>query len=114
VIPTEHRAAIDKIITEEVESQSARSPEDFGQKIASRIVNYMMGGRFYGGEGTIHGTSCVNVETHDGKVVSVWFRCQGLPYDQTEVDVNRSMEMTRMYSHPSALAMKMNGVVMEK
>ena len=52
---------------------------------------------FYGGNGTIHGSTCVNVETINGKVVSVWFRCCHLPFDQTEVDAGRAADMTRMY-----------------
>lgn len=55
------------------------------------------GTRYYGGNGTIHGTNVVNVETRDGKVVSVWFRCMALPFDQTEVEAARADEMSRMY-----------------
>ncbi len=54
------------------------------------------GSRFYGGSGTIHGTEQVNVEVCDGRVVSVWFRCCALPFDQTEVDSERAREMDRM------------------
>ena len=52
---------------------------------------------FYGGSGTIHGTTKVNVETCNGKVVSVWFRCCALPFDQTDVDRLRADEMNHMY-----------------
>jgi hypothetical protein len=50
-------------------------------------------GRFYGDGGTIHRTGHLDVETHDGQVVSVWFRCQMLPFKQTEVDERRAAEM---------------------
>lgn len=52
---------------------------------------------FYGGGGTIHHTTKVNVETRNGKVVSVWFRCCALPFDQTDVKLDRAGEMIRMY-----------------
>jgi hypothetical protein len=53
--------------------------------------------RFYGGQGedrnTIHGTEFVDVETRNGKVVSVWFRCSLLKFEQHEVDAYRANEM---------------------
>lgn len=52
-------------------------------------------GRYYGNGGTIHRTSYLDVETYKGQVVSVWFRCQMLPFRQTEVDKPRAEEMTR-------------------
>jgi hypothetical protein len=40
----------------------------------------------------------VNVETSaDGQVVSVWFRCMPLPFDQTIVGKERAADMVRMY-----------------
>lgn len=54
--------------------------------------------RFYGDGGTIHSTSVVNVETDNaGNVVSVWFRCQPLPFDQRWVGPDRALEMVMMY-----------------
>ena len=54
--------------------------------------------RFYGGSGTWHGTTKVNVETDkEGRVVSVWFRCCALPFDQTVVEESRATEMREMY-----------------
>jgi len=51
----------------------------------------------YGDDCTIHRTSLLNVETDSaGKVVSVWFRCLALPFDQTVVDTSRAAEMRRM------------------
>jgi hypothetical protein len=51
----------------------------------------------YGHDGTIHGTQKVNVEVDkDGKVVSVWFRCMALPFDQTIVGYDRAEEMRTM------------------
>lgn len=52
--------------------------------------------RFYGDGGTWHGTPFLHVEVHDGKVVSVWFRCQQLPFQQVNVDEARSEEMDSM------------------
>lgn len=45
--------------------------------------------RYYGDGGTIHGTTHLDVEMQDGKVVAVWFRCQVLPFrvfDRTRED----------------------------
>jgi len=50
-------------------------------------------GRYYGDGGTIHSTNHLDVETHHGKVVAVWFRCQMLPFVQTEVDDARATDM---------------------
>lgn len=49
--------------------------------------------RYYGDGGTIHSGGKVDVETLDGKVVSVWFRCQMLPFEQHEVDAIRAEHM---------------------
>jgi hypothetical protein len=51
----------------------------------------------YGDAGTIHQTGVVNVEVDaQGKVVSVWFRCLGLPFTQHVVHERRAEEMRRM------------------
>ena len=56
-------------------------------------------GRFYGDGGTIHSTGYVDVEVDDkGQVVSVWFRCQPLPFKQNNSDKSRAAEMRRMYA----------------
>ena len=49
--------------------------------------------RFYGGDGTIHNTNYVDVETFNGQVVSVWFRCSMLRFKQTEVNKSRAESM---------------------
>ncbi len=49
--------------------------------------------RFYGDNGTIHRTTYLDVETCNGEVVSVWFRCQQLAFAQTEVSADRAAEM---------------------
>lgn len=54
--------------------------------------------RFYGDGGTIHGTTHVDVETRDGHVIAVWFRCTALPFIETAVDSDRALEMKRMYT----------------
>lgn len=46
--------------------------------------------RFYGDGNTIHSTGHLDVETRDGKVVAVWFRCQMLPFKQAEVGASRA------------------------
>ncbi len=53
-------------------------------------------GRYYGDGGTIHSTGYLDVETRDGHVVAVWFRCQMLPFRQTEVDAERAAQMGRV------------------
>jgi len=53
-------------------------------------------GRYYGGTGTIHGTGYLDVEVYQGEVVSVWFRCQELPFKQANVSASRGEEMQRM------------------
>jgi hypothetical protein len=57
----------------------------------------------YGDDRTIHKTGMVNVELDkNGKVVSVWFRCMCLPFDQTVVDDTRADDMRQLYAeHPA-------------
>ena len=51
----------------------------------------------YGHDGTIHGIQHLNVELDkNGQVVSVWFRCMALPFDQTIVESSRAKEMRNM------------------
>lgn len=58
--------------------------------------------RYYGGDGTVHGTGHLNIERdHNGHIVSVWFRCQPLPFDVTEVRNARAVEMRSMYERQS-------------
>jgi hypothetical protein len=55
-------------------------------------------GRLYGGDGTIHQTSEVNVELDkNGKVVSVWYRCQLIAFTQNVVDDARAKDMRDFY-----------------
>ena len=50
--------------------------------------------RYYGGIGTIHNNTELDVETDIvGRVVAVWFRCQMLPFNSTRVDAHRAREM---------------------
>jgi hypothetical protein len=59
--------------------------------------------RVYGHDRTIHRTGEVNVELDKkGNVVSVWYRCQTLPFTQTVVDDDRATSMTRMYENQPA------------
>jgi len=53
----------------------------------------------YGRNNTIHRTKLLNIEVdkRTGEIVSVWFRCIGLPFDVNYVDKNRAEEMRRMY-----------------
>jgi hypothetical protein len=55
-------------------------------------------GRFYGAGGTIHRTGHLDVETDSaGDVVSVWFRCQLLPFQQRRVERVRADEMRSVH-----------------
>jgi hypothetical protein len=67
--------------------------------------------RFYGGTGTIHSTGHVDVETRNGNVVAVWFRCSMLPFEQTKVGLDRAEEMLSTAEHESPLAI--NGIEFE-
>jgi len=54
--------------------------------------------RSYGWSDTIHRGHEVNVETDDaGNVVAVWFRCQPLPFTQSNHGAARAADMRRMY-----------------
>jgi len=53
--------------------------------------------RFYGGDGTYHETTDINVELYNGKVIAVWYRCQALPFTQNESGPHRAAEMEKMY-----------------
>jgi hypothetical protein len=53
--------------------------------------------RFYGDGGTYHNTTFLDIETKNGKVVAVWFRCQTLPFKQVEADNHRAEEMKKAY-----------------
>jgi hypothetical protein len=48
---------------------------------------------FYGGDKTFHRTGWLDIETRNGEVVAVWFRCAMLPFRQTEVDKHRAKDM---------------------
>lgn len=52
--------------------------------------------QYYGGGNTIHQTAYLDIETHNGSVVAVWFRCCPLPFKQTEVKLARALEMLRV------------------
>jgi hypothetical protein len=55
-------------------------------------------GRLYGGQGTIHPNTEVNVELDSkGNVVSVWYRCQLIAFTQNVVDDARAKDMRRAY-----------------
>ena len=49
--------------------------------------------RYYGDGGTIHATGTVDVEIFEGRIVSVWYRCQLLPFTERWVDSGRAAEM---------------------
>lgn len=51
------------------------------------------GTRFYGGNGTIHRTGELDIETYQGTVIAVWFRCQQLPFRQVTIDLDRAAEI---------------------
>jgi hypothetical protein len=70
--------------------------------------------KFYGGGGTIHQTPRFNVSLHKGRVVSVWFRCLAVPFDQNEVDEARAIDMDRMYAEMAKKPMRITGVEYER
>lgn len=49
--------------------------------------------RYYGGGGTWQDSDVLDVETRNGVVVAVWFRCQILPFRQAEIDADRAVAM---------------------
>lgn len=52
----------------------------------------------YGYSGTIHKSRDLDVEIGpDGKVVSIWFRCMALNFNETVVGKDRAEEMREMY-----------------
>lgn len=54
--------------------------------------------RVYGHDKTIHQNESLDVEVDkDGNVVAVWFRCQPLPFRQSDATDSRASEMRRMY-----------------
>lgn len=57
--------------------------------------------RYYGDGGTMHDTNRLDVEVRGGRVVAVWFRCQQLPFRQSEVSADRARSMD--VSHVEAL-----------
>jgi len=76
--------------------------EDYSVKLTNLGDTVYDTPRIYGGSGTIHQNTSVDVETNKtGEVVAVWFRCQPIAFVQTVVDVSRSQEMKSMYSEPS-------------
>lgn len=50
----------------------------------------------YGHDKIIHRTTALDVETYKGKVVSVWFRCMALPFQQYEAHKDRARDMENM------------------
>lgn len=56
--------------------------------------------RLYGDENTLHGNEELSVEVNaHGRVVAVWFRCQALPFHQSNVSWDRCNEMRRAYGY---------------
>jgi hypothetical protein len=45
--------------------------------------------RYYGDGTTVHSSGHLDVEVFEGRVVAVWFRCQPLPFKQTDVSPER-------------------------
>ena len=57
--------------------------------------------RFYGDGTTIHNTGYIDIETHNGEVIAVWFRCQTLRFNHVEVDEERANLMKKSYEDHS-------------
>lgn len=51
----------------------------------------------YGEDRTIHSNGYFDVETRNGEVVAVWFRCMPVPFLQSKVNAARAREMQNMY-----------------
>lgn len=66
--------------------------------------------QYYGDGGTVHDTAWLDVETHKGTVVAVWFRCRALPFLQTEVDGYRATEMERLTYSPEVRGIQITGI----
>lgn len=47
----------------------------------------------YGGMGTIHRTDQLDVETFEGEVIAVWFRCAEVKFEQVEVSAERANQL---------------------
>lgn len=56
------------------------------------------GARYYGDGGTIHHDNILDIEVRNGEVVSVWFRCQMLPFRVDKVDRERANEMKKAHA----------------
>lgn len=61
----------------------------------NRILNRFRKGAVPQG-GTIHQTGHLDIETHDGKVIAVWFRCRTLPFQQHETGYQRFSDLKQM------------------
>jgi hypothetical protein len=53
------------------------------------------GTRYYGDGGTVHNSIDLDIETYNGEVIAVWFRCQHLPFKQFKIDECRKRELER-------------------
>ena len=68
--------------------------------------------RVYGDDKTIHRNESLDVEVDDkGNVVSVWFRCQMLPFKQSNVEPDRAREMRDAYEEHGAPRIANVGVI---
>lgn len=67
--------------------------QPYPEHAALAEVARVHGLRYYGSDGTIHGTEELNVEVFEGEPVAVWFRCQRVPFDFTRVERQRADEM---------------------
>ena len=74
-------------------------------------VTGTVGGRFYGDGGTTHLNTDLDIEVMDGSVVSVWYRCQMLPFKVTQVERVRAREMRGAYARGPMPAI--NGMYLE-
>lgn len=62
------------------------------------VAQPVVAGRVYGHDRTIHNTEDLSVEVNaHGRVVAVWFRCQALPFHQSNVSWERCNEMRAAY-----------------
>lgn len=89
------KARIERSILNRLLTRAVARGESFKIKQAVAGESY-----YYGDGGTIHDSGHVDVETFQGEVVSVWFRCSLLAFKQNEVEEGRAVDMRSFPGQP--------------
>lgn len=84
-----------RLDVEELRNDAAElmAQEELAEMMLNDGMRLPAAGRFYGGQGTIHGNEKMDIETFEGKVVAVWFRCAMVPFTQVETNKSRASVM---------------------